>query len=170
MGFMDIIGTVANVATSLGTIFGGPAGAAATVAGTAVQQLTGTTPVASVSATQASANVQTALAQQAAATQAGAVVPSGASMVRTQTVVQRINRATGAIISEVVKKGTPWLMRSEVNALKKVAKAIKLADRKLPRSNGKTSVQSIDKAVAERITQNMLINAMHHGHHNGNGS
>jgi len=162
MGFLDIISTVANVATGISSIFGGEtvtpstttAGAAATVAAAGVKLLTGTATAAATGGVTGSI--------------AGGVTGSG--RVFTRTVIQRIDRADGSILSEEIKMGSPWLMRSEVAALKKVTNAIRAADKKIPRKNGHVTDKQLQKAVVEDIQQLSLIQNLighHGGHHNG---
>lgn len=165
MGFLDIISTVANVATGISSIFGGGTGAAATAVATTAQAITRVAPATGVA-------VGTPVAAALGATQ-GIIVgtaPTGAGEVFTQTIIQRIRRSDNSVISQEVKKGSPWLMRSEVAALKKVTNAIRAADKKIPRKNGKVSDQQLQKAVVEDIQQLSLIQNLighHGGHHNG---
>jgi len=171
MGFFDIIGQIGNVATGIGTLFGvpgagtaTPAAAAQQIAPTAGQAVGRVTPLADV-----------AKATALSAVAAGAVtVPSiisgisGAAAVFTQTIVQRIERATGSVLSEQTLRGSPFLMRSEVRALKRVSKMITKAHAKIPRKQATVSSRMLQDAVTKDLQQLTLVQALtngHHGHH-----
>jgi len=164
MGFFDFLGDIAKVALPIvgGLLTGGTgAQAAATVAAVGQTVLTS-------KAAQAAAATPTAVAviPTVAAT---TVIPgvTGAANVFTRTLVQRIDRATGVVLSEEIKMGSPWLMRSEVRALKRVTKAIRKADSKITRKAATVSTEVLDKAVQKRITDNLLLTAIQHSGHHG---
>ena len=169
MGLFDILGTIGSIATGVSSIFdpqpkavqpAGPAPAAA------VSILGGTTAVAG-GGKLTSAGIKQAISTGAIPTPAGAVGVSGAGAVFTRTLVQRIERATGNVLSEDIKKGSPFLMRSEVRALKRVTKMIRKADGKIPRRQAKVSDEALRKAVLADIQQLSLIQGLthHNGHH-----
>ena len=159
MGFLDILGSIAGVVSNVLAPPSAPTTVKAAVA----------TPGVTI-AQAAVAQVQTDPVFRAQLTETlgtGAAVgaPSGAANIFTRTVIQRVSRASGSVVSEQVKMGSPFLMRSEVRALKRVTKAIRSADAKIPRRQAKVSTEAIDKAVQARVQQNLLLTAInHHGH------
>ncbi len=167
MGFFDILGTIGSIATGVSSIFdpkatatqpSGPAPAAARA------PITGT-------ATAGGGQLTSEVIQTAR--QKGVIVtgettmggPAGAAAVFTRTVVQRIERATGNVLSEDVRKGSPFLMRTEVRALKRVTNMIRKADGKIPRKQAKVSEKALREAVLSDIQQLSLIQSMTNGHH-----
>jgi len=163
MGFLDIIGSIAGVANTLLNPTPAPP-AARTVAAVLPQGTTIAQAATKGLATDPVLRANLAAGFDRAPTVLGGDV-SGAANVFTQTVIQRVERATGNVLSERVEKGSPWLMRSEVRALKRVTKAIRKADSKISRKSASISVEAIDKAVAARVQQNLLLTAItHHGH------
>jgi len=89
---------------------------------------------------------------------------SGASKVFTQTIVQRIDRETGVVLTEDMRKGTPWLLRTEVRAMNRVTKAIRKADSKIVRKTAKVSDDRLRKAVFEDIQQLSMVQNLLNGH------
>lgn len=168
MGFFDSLSNIASTALQLFA----PAPAAA-LGQAALGAITG--PTTAVSKIQAlplatAATVGGVPATQLTVAQAtgGAVTQSGvggAGLVFTQTVIQRVSRQTGVVLSQEVKKGTPWLMRSEVRALTRVTKAIRKADGKIMRKSAKVSNEAMQKAVLADVQQLAIIQALTNGHH-----
>lgn len=175
MGFFDSllsgIGKVANIVAPLIT------GTVASQAVAGVGQALTTTQAASTQAVdlikQTGAQVQ-AIATQVGVpttTAAGAVVTGaaagavGMANVRTETVIQRISRTTGLVLSTVTKPGSPFLMNSEVRALRRVSKMISKAHGKIPRKSAKISEKVITEAVGDRLQQLNLAQCLV----NGNG-
>lgn len=171
MGFLDTLGSLATTALTLfapapAAALGGAAIAAITgtpAQPTAVQQITAL-PAATAAVIGGAAATQLTVAQATG----GAVMPSGvggAALVFTQTVIQRVSRQTGLVLTQQVKKGSPWLMRSEVRALTRVTKAIRLADSKITRKQGKVSNEALQKAVLADVQQLAIIQSLTNGHH-----
>jgi len=78
---------------------------------------------------------------------------AGNGEVFTQTVVQRVSRADGEVISERVMAGSPFLMNSEVRSLRRVSKMITKAHGKVPKRGAKVSQKMIEAAVTARLNQ-----------------
>lgn len=99
---------------------------------------------------------------------AGAAV--GQANVFTQTVVQRIQRGTNAVLSSRILRGSPFLMNAEVRALKRITKMINKAHGKIPRKAAAISQDRLNKAVSERVmelSQMAHLIPGHNGHHGG---
>lgn len=168
MGFMDILGIVGSVATALTGGTTTPAATAAAAPAASIVAPKVQQPIMATARAQQTGltGKQAARAGFGGQTDAGGV--SGAASVFTQTVVQRVDRESGNVISEEVRRGSPWLMRSEVRALNRVTKMIRKADSKIKRKPAKVSDEMLRKAVREDINQLALIRTLtHHGHHNG---
>lgn len=166
MGFLDIIGSIAGVANQL--LNPTPAPPAPRQLTTAAVLPAGTTIAQAATRGLATDPVLRARIAAVGGDPLPTILPGqrGAANVFTRTVIQRVSRETGDVLSETTKMGSPWLMRSEVRALKRVTKAIRKADSKISRKAASVSVEAIDKAVAARVTQNLLLTSMqHHGHH-----
>ncbi len=164
MGFFDSLvsglGKVVNIAAPIITGLVQPTGAGA------AQAVAAAVVGAEVAAAQSTKAVQL-LQQTGAAIPSGIGTPlavgaqvgaatgqiAGMAEIRTQTVVQRVSRRTGNVISEIVKQGSPFLMNAEVRGLRRVAKMIAKAHGKLPRKSGKISEAAISAAVGARIAQ-----------------
>lgn len=165
MGFFDSLvsglGKVLTVAAPIVTGFlgGQAAQAAGTVAavGTAVVQT-------NVAASQILAQTKATAAQVGAPIVAGGGVTGpvtfvgdvdevGMAKVRTVTIIRRVARVGGAILSEVIKQGSPFLMNKEVAALRKVSKLISRAAGKIPRKPARISEKALTAAVGDRIQQ-----------------
>lgn len=160
MGLFDILGTIGSIATGVSTIFGTPStGSTAATTGQTLAQQVAADPVKTQRVV-----VEATGAVPGAATRAAAMGASGASKVFTQTIVQRIDRETGVVLTEDIRKGTPWLMRTEVRALNRVTKAIRKADSKIVRKTAKVSDDRLRKAVFEDIQQLSMVQNLLNGH------
>jgi len=171
MGLFDILGTIGSIATGVSAIFNPQPKAAGVSTAVVAAQTPGSQAITAGGGRLTTRTIRAATDVAIATVGPQAVVsgaPSGAAAVFTQTVVQRIDRATGNVISEEVRRGSPWLMRSEVRALNRVTKMIRKADSKIKRKSAKVSDDMLRKAVREDINQLSLIQSLtHHGHHNG---
>lgn len=74
----------------------------------------------------------------------------------TRTIIQTIDLASGRTMKMDIKSGRPWLMNKEVNTLVKVTKAVRRADRKIPR---KAVKESRMKALTRDVTEKALERA-----------
>lgn len=177
--FTDIISTVGQVigavapATPLGivgglvsTLAGGPAQVAGVPITTPTQAAAQQAALAA-----AAAPVTTVGAGVLAGAQAGVTVGGAAAIgngaIFTRTVVQRVSRANGAVVSSEIKRGSPFLMNIDVRALKRVTKLIRMAASKIPSKTLKVSAKVLDAAVTARIiqlhgAQSLLHNGNHH--------
>lgn len=174
MGFLDILGDIGGIIGGVQTLFGGASGST----GAAVQTTGMTQAQAAVAQLAASPADRAALlagpAGQAVRADAAVVAAaggvSGSAKVFTQTRIQRIDRATGNLLSEVIKMGSPFLMRSEVRALKRVTNSLRSANAKIPRRSAKVSQKQMQDAIFQDVQQLALINSLTHGGHHTNGS
>jgi len=174
MGFLDILGDIGGVISGVNTLFGGASGST----GAAVQTTGQTQAQAAVAQLVSSPADRAALtagpAGQAIRKDAGLAAGvggvSGSGQVFTRTVIQRIERATGNVLSEVIKMGSPFLMRSEVRALKRVTNSLRSANAKIPRRSAKVSSKQMQDAIFQDVQQLALINSLTHGGHHTNGS
>lgn len=77
----------------------------------------------------------------------------GQANVFTRTIVQRISRANGTVLSSRALVGSPFLMNAEVRALRRVSKMIQKAAGKIPKRSASISEDRLNKAVTERVMQ-----------------
>ncbi len=180
MGFFgDLLSTVSQVVAGVlpGTPIAALAGGISQLAGgpTQVAGVPITTPT-QVAAQQAAiaaaapAAVTTVGAGVLAGAQAGLTVGQAAAIgngaIFTRTVVQRVSRTTGQVVSAEIKRGSPFLMNIDVRALKRVTKLIRLASSKIPSKTLKVSAKVLDAAVTARIVQLHGAQALlHNGNH-----
>jgi len=87
----------------------------------------------------------------------------GRGNVRFRTVIQRISIATGQVISQELKPGKPWLMASEVAALKRVSGAVNRAHGKIPRKPSKTTFKGVAKGVQDFAQVQLMLQALQNG-------
>jgi len=110
-----------------------------------------------------------AAATRVGATVVGAVAPTGGNgTTHTRTVIQSISNATGEVIREEIRMGSPFLMNRDFQIANRVFSSIAKAGQKLPR---KVVKQSAITMLKNQVVEGALRNAADgHHHHNGNGN
>jgi len=87
----------------------------------------------------------------------------GRGQVMFRTIIQRISMANGAVLSQQVKSGKPWLMNSEVAALKRVSRMVGKAHGKIPRKSVKSTLKSVGKDIQEVAQMQLILKALTDG-------
>ena len=87
----------------------------------------------------------------------------GRGQVMFRTIIQRIRMADGAVLSQQIRTGKPWLMNSEVAALKRVSRMVGKAHGKIPRKFVRPSLKTVSKDVQEFAQVQLLLKALSDG-------
>jgi len=167
MGFFStLLSSVVPILT--GVLSGGSAGAAAQT----VANVLAPPPAAAITAPQAQPSIISAIgsalnpagavaplaivgAQIAAGSQATLAAAGGVGQANifTRTIIQRVSRVSGNVLTQRIERGSPFLMNSEVRSLRRVSKMINKAHGKVPRRAANVSSKMIEEAVSKRLMQ-----------------
>jgi len=144
------VATTALVPAAPQQIVQQPQGAVQTVPQTTVQSIVQAfNPVAAV----APLAIQGIDIAQAASATVAAQAGVGQANIFTRTIVQRVSRLSGNVLSQRVLRGSPFLMNSEVRSLRRITKMINKAHGKIGRKPARVSEEMLDDAVSKRLQQ-----------------
>jgi len=142
--------------------------------GTAIQlgvgAITGQPAISTAAGIVAGAGTSALLASPAAAARRGGGVGGGNGVTHLRTVVQSIDNATGNVIREDIREGSPFLMNKDMQTARRVFKMIGMASKRLPKKMVRVSEATMlkDQLVTSSLQAAITHNA-HHTGHPGNG-